>query len=90
MAKKSLTELLQEEAEKSAQPQVEILQETSDDEVLDEKVVMNKPASSSTKRSNPTKADLEATIKELRKAFPALCRHRTISSATIIDCRWAP
>lgn len=69
MAKKSLTELLHEEAEKSAQPQVEILPKSSDDEVSDQKVAMNKPASSSTKRSNPTKADLEATIKELRQAL---------------------
>jgi chromosome segregation ATPase len=75
MAKKSLTDLLREEVKKSSQPESPTVQETTDDEFIEqdaktvEKSPMNTPAKSSAQRSNLTKAQLEATVTELKAAL---------------------
>lgn len=72
MAKKSLTELLRQEVEKSPEVELKTLQETTAAASLDrdtEKSTMNRQTSSSARRSNQTKAQLEATVKELKAAL---------------------
>ncbi len=74
MAKKSLTDLLREEVEKSNSLEPEKVEETTDDEIRDlntevEQIPMNTPAKPSAKPSIPTKADLEAQIIELTAAL---------------------
>lgn len=75
MAKKSLTDLLREEVKKSPKLEGETEQETTDAEDRDqdtktvEKSLMNTPSRPSAKRSTHTKAELEATITELRAAL---------------------
>ncbi|MBW4647235.1 MAG: hypothetical protein KME06_00830 [Kastovskya adunca ATA6-11-RM4] len=64
MARKKLTDLLREEVEKPTEQTGEKVREIN----AVNKSQMNTPANRS-QRSNPTKADLEATIKELRAAL---------------------
>ena len=74
-AKKSLTDLLREEVEKSPTLASEKGEETTDDEVIEqnaeevEKLSMNTPAKPSTRSNSPTKAELEETITELKAAL---------------------
>jgi uncharacterized phage infection (PIP) family protein YhgE len=65
MAKKSLTDLLREEVEKSPELEGEKVQEMT----TVEKSQMNKSPNPNIRRSSPTKADLEATITELKAAL---------------------
>jgi chromosome segregation ATPase len=75
MAKRSLTDLLREEVEKSPDLEIENVQETTDDELIEqnseavETLPMNTRARPSARHTSPTKADLEATITELRAAL---------------------
>jgi uncharacterized coiled-coil DUF342 family protein len=75
MAKKNLTDLLREEVKKSPEIQSETVQETTDDEHLEqdaeavEKSQMNTPAKPSANHSTPTNPELEATVAELRAAL---------------------
>lgn len=75
MAKKSLTDLLREEVEKSPSLEPEKVEETTDDEIRDlnteavEQLPMNTPAKPSAKQSIPTKAELEAQITQLKAAL---------------------
>ncbi len=75
MAKKSLTDLLREEVEKSPDLELEKAGESTDDEIreqnteLVEKLPMNTPRKPSTRHSTSTKADLEATITKLQTAL---------------------
>ncbi|MGQ4647317.1 hypothetical protein [Lyngbya aestuarii] len=72
MAKKSLTELLRQEVGKSPEDKLGTLQDTTEEAILDkdtEASTMNRQTSSSASRSNQTKAQLEATVKELRTAL---------------------
>lgn len=73
MVKKSLTDLLREEVEKSPSLEEQV-KETTDDQIIKqdsevETLPMNMPAKPSAKSSIPTKADLEATINELTSAL---------------------
>jgi chromosome segregation ATPase len=75
MAKKRLTDLLREEVEKSPDLNSATDRKTNDDEHIEhsaeavEKSPMNTPAKPSAKRSNATKAELEATVTKLRAAL---------------------
>jgi len=75
MAKKSLTDLLREEVEKSSDPGGEKIQKTTDDELLEqdsesvETLTMKTPAKSIARRPTTTKAELEATVTKLRAAL---------------------
>ena len=75
MAKKSLTDLLREEVEKSPDLELENAGENTDDEIRDpdteavEKLPMNTSDKPSAKQSSATKAELEATITELQAAL---------------------
>lgn len=75
MAKKSLTDLLREEVEKSSELEGETVQRTTDDEPIEqdtkvvEKSVMNTSAKPSARRPIATKSQLEATIADLRAAL---------------------
>src|SRR4028118_2010617 len=75
MAKKSLTDLLREEVEKSPSLEPEKVEQTTDDEIRDlnteavEQLPMNTPAKPSAKQSIPTKAELEAQITQLKAAL---------------------
>src|SRR4028118_1386867 len=75
MAKKSLTDLLREEVEKSPDLELENAGESTDDEIRDpntesvEKLPMNTSDKPSAKQSSATKAELEATITELQGAL---------------------
>ncbi|HEY9822755.1 MAG TPA: hypothetical protein V6D35_18585 [Candidatus Sericytochromatia bacterium] len=75
MAKKSLTDLLREEVEKSPDLELEKAGESTDDEIREqntesvENLPMNTSDKSSARHSTPTKADLEATITELQAAL---------------------
>jgi chromosome segregation ATPase len=75
MAKRSLTDLLREEVEKSPDLEIENVQETTDDELIEqnaeavETLPMNTRARPSARHSTPTKAELEATITELRASL---------------------
>ncbi len=75
MAKKSLTDLLREEVEKSSEPGGEKIQKTTDDELLEqdsesvETLTMKTPAKSIARRPTTTKAELEATVTKLRAAL---------------------
>ncbi|NEQ23067.1 MAG: hypothetical protein F6K28_28720 [Microcoleus sp. SIO2G3] len=75
MAKKSLTDLLHEEVKKSSNQEGKTNQNNTDDEPTKqsdktvEKLPMNPPNQPGTRRTAATKADLEATIKELRAAL---------------------
>lgn len=76
-AKKSLTDLLREEVEKSPTLESEKVQENTDDQLIElnaeaiETLPMNTPDNPSAKPSNPTKAELEATVTELKAALEA-------------------
>ncbi|TAF07717.1 MAG: hypothetical protein EAZ77_08925 [Nostocales cyanobacterium] len=67
MAKKNLSDLLQEEAQKFTPPVGETAIEVTAEKVVEENStpLTEDAASTSTKRTTPTKADLEITIKEL-------------------------
>ena len=75
MAKKSLTDLLREEVEKSTNLELE------KDETIDqypeivENLPMNTPAKSSARQSIQTKAQLEATISKLKAALEEAQQH---------------
>jgi DNA repair ATPase RecN len=75
MAKKSLTDLLHEEVKKSSKQESKTVQENTDDELqeqnaqLGEESPMNTQNNPSARRSSATKADLEATITELKTAL---------------------
>ncbi|MBE9125941.1 MULTISPECIES: hypothetical protein [unclassified Coleofasciculus] len=74
MTKKRLTDLLREEVEKLAEPDEEN-NETSGEQDLEqdteavEKPTMTTQSKSNARRSAPTKAELEATVTELRAAL---------------------
>lgn len=73
MVKKSLTDLLREEVEKSPSLEEQV-EEMTDDKIIKqepevETLPMNIPAKPSAKQSIPTKAELEATITELQAAL---------------------
>ena len=75
MAKKSLTDLLREEVEKSPDLELENAGENTDDEIIEpntesvEKLPMNTSDKPSAKHASATKAELEATITELQAAL---------------------
>ena len=75
MAKKSLTDLLHEEVKKSSKQESKTVQENTDDELqeqnaqLGEESPMNTQNNPSARRASATKADLEATITELKTAL---------------------
>jgi chromosome segregation ATPase len=75
MAKKSLTDLLRQEVEKSSTLEAETVLETSDDEFAEqdtntvEKLPMNTSAKPNARRATPTKAQLETTITKLKAAL---------------------
>lgn len=74
MTKKNLTDLLREEVEKPTNLELETVEETTNDETIkqDTEVVeipMNIPAKQNARQSIPTKAELEATITELKAAL---------------------
>lgn len=75
MVKKRLTDLLREEVEKSPEPNGEKGEATSHEQHLEqdtdsvEKPTMNTRSQSSARRSTQTKAELEATVTELRAAL---------------------
>lgn len=92
MAKKSLTDLLREEVEKSPSLEPEQVEATTDEESLKpdteplETLSMNMPAKPSSRQSIPTKADLEATITELKAALEeALQKHQETPFAELKD-----
>lgn len=74
-AKKSLTDLLREEVDKSPSLESEKGEETTDDQVIEsnteavEKLSMNTPAKPSARTTTPTKVELEETIIELKAAL---------------------
>lgn len=73
MVKKSLTDLLREEVEKSPSLEEQV-EEMTDEQIIKqepevETLPMNIPAKPSAKQSIPTKAELEATITELQAAL---------------------
>ncbi|MCC5617272.1 hypothetical protein LC605_19725 [Nostoc sp. CHAB 5836] len=69
--KQSLSELLQEEAQKFTPPEGESAIEVTAEKIVEEQASSDEESSAetpdptSTKRTSPTKADLEATVKEL-------------------------
>ncbi|HBB32205.1 MAG TPA: hypothetical protein DDZ80_27640 [Cyanobacteria bacterium UBA8803] len=75
MAKKRLTDLLREEVAKSPEPLDEDMQETTTEPQVQqnaeavEELTMNIQAKPSTRSSTPTKAELEATVTELKAAL---------------------
>lgn len=90
MAKKNLTDLLREEVEKSPDLQNETVQETTDDENLEqdaeavEKSPMNTPAKQNASHSTHTNAELEATVTELRVALEE-AKHKEATFADLKD-----
>lgn len=92
MTKKSLTDLLREEVEKSPNLESEEVEKTTDDQNIKpdteplETLTMNMPGKPSAKQSIPTKADLEATITELKAALEeALQKHQESPFAELKD-----
>ncbi|NER45656.1 MAG: hypothetical protein F6J92_02975 [Symploca sp. SIO1A3] len=71
MAKKSLTDLLREEVDKSPQLAADTVPETNNDQLLDQdtEAVEKIPMSTTKSISNLTKAQLQATVTELRGAL---------------------
>ncbi|MFN6462795.1 MAG: hypothetical protein RMZ41_013235 [Nostoc sp. DedVER02] len=69
--KQSLSDLLQEEAQKFTSPEGESAIEVTAEKIVEEEASSDEESSlqtnepTSTKRTSPTKADLEATVKEL-------------------------
>ncbi|MEH2242603.1 hypothetical protein [Nostoc sp.] len=69
--KQSLSDLLQEEAQKFTPPEGESAIEVTAEKIAEEEALSDEessaqtPESTSIKRTSPTKADLEATVKEL-------------------------
>ncbi len=75
--KQSLSDLLQEEAQKFTPPEGESAIEVTAEKITEEQVSSDEesltqiPDPTSTKRTSPTKADLEATVKELTSNLEA-------------------
>lgn len=90
MPKKSLTDLLKEEVEKSPSLE-EPVKEITDEQTIKpdlqplETLSMNMPDKPSTKQSIPTKADLEATITELKAALEEASKHQESPFAELKD-----
>lgn len=75
MAKKSISDLLQEEAQKltptveESAIEVEAVEIAEQETSADDETATLTPEPNSTRRTNPTKADLEVTIKELKETL---------------------
>lgn len=69
MAKKSLTDLLREEVQKSPELESELEGENIQDTTAVEELQMNTPSKARTRTSSTTKAELETTVAELKAAL---------------------
>lgn len=89
--RKSIGDLLREEAQKSpdqedAAVQIANSEELPEDEVNTESLsTVIDSNNSATKRTNPTKADLEATITELRAALQEVQQHENSLQQQVAD-----
>ncbi|MBD2682039.1 MULTISPECIES: hypothetical protein [Nostoc] len=94
MAKKqSLSDLLQQEAQKFTSPEDESAIEVSAEEIVQEQAKTEEesspptPEPTTTRRTNPTKADLEATVKELTNNLEISHQKQAALEQEIVDLK---
>ncbi|MDF5711226.1 MAG: hypothetical protein PUP90_27025 [Nostoc sp. S4] len=93
MAKKqSLSDLLQQEAQKITSPEDDSAIEVSTPEIVQEQTTIDEQSSlqtpePTTRRTNPTKADLEATVKELTSNLQRSHKKEAALEQEIVDLK---